>query len=89
MEASPVVLIEKYEIYGVGRYEELYQVLTDYSRFSPLSSASNARSAYPNRSIVRMPSSRRASEFSKGGLRIHEGFVRFDRDVFYGDRVFG
>jgi hypothetical protein len=34
LAAGPVVRIVKYGIYGVGRYEELREVVTDYTRFT-------------------------------------------------------
>jgi 4-methoxybenzoate monooxygenase (O-demethylating) len=34
LDAGPVVRIEKYGIYGVGRYNELRDVVTDYKRFT-------------------------------------------------------
>jgi cytochrome P450 len=34
LDAGPVVWFEKYGVYGVGRYDELRQVVTDYSRFT-------------------------------------------------------
>lgn len=33
-EAGPVVYFEKYGVYGVGRYDELREVVTDYKRFT-------------------------------------------------------
>lgn len=33
-EAGPVVYFEKYGVYGVGRYDTLREVVTDYSRFT-------------------------------------------------------
>lgn len=36
-EAGPVVYFEKYGVYGVGRYDELREVVTDYKRFTALS----------------------------------------------------
>jgi cytochrome P450 len=33
-EAGPVVLFEKYGVYGVGGYAELREVVTDYNRFT-------------------------------------------------------
>ena len=34
LEAGPVVRFEKYGVYGVGRYNELREVVTDYARFT-------------------------------------------------------
>ncbi len=34
LDAGPVVYFEKYGVYGVGRYAELREVVTDYSRFT-------------------------------------------------------